>query len=336
MATEPFVDPLAGSQLGTSSSLSPWAAPYVTDMLGKGAALADMPYQGYGGQISAGASGLQNQAFEGLGSLGPNTDISGAAAGAGGIADQAAGMSYGPNTFTSGIFDNAAASQYMSPYLQSSLNPQLDEARRQAEISRMNQAGRLTKAGAYGGSRQAIMESELDRNLQRNLSDITGTGYQDAFTAAQNQFNADQNRGLQAQQYGEQSKQFGAGFGLDALRQQLLARQAQGQLGQGVQGAELERLGALEGAGATQRGIAQEGIAANMRQFEQERDDPYRKVQYMQSLLQGLPIETQDYQYAETSPLSNFFGGASGGLTLWDIISGGFGGGTTPTTTPPG
>ena len=59
-----------------------------------------------------------------------------------------------------------------------------------------------------------------------------------------------------------------------------------------------------------------------MKQFEQERDDPYKKIQYQQSLLQDLPISTQDYQYAETSPLSNFGGGAAGAGTFWDMFFG--------------
>ena len=33
-----------GQIAGQESSLSPYAGPYVTDMLGKGAALADQPY----------------------------------------------------------------------------------------------------------------------------------------------------------------------------------------------------------------------------------------------------------------------------------------------------
>ena len=72
--------------------------------------------------------------------------------------------------------------------------------------------------------------------------------------------------------------------------------------------------------GAQQRDIEQAGITADLRQFEQERDYPYRQVQYMQSLLQGLPISTQEYQYAEPSGLSNFMGGSSGILGLFETL----------------
>jgi hypothetical protein len=51
------------------NTLSNWAAPYVTNMLGQGQALANAPYQAYTGPLSAGASGLQEQAFQGIANL---------------------------------------------------------------------------------------------------------------------------------------------------------------------------------------------------------------------------------------------------------------------------
>jgi hypothetical protein len=52
------------------SSLSSWAGPYVTDMLGRGQALAtQMPYTPYTGPLTPGTSSLQTQAFQGLGAL---------------------------------------------------------------------------------------------------------------------------------------------------------------------------------------------------------------------------------------------------------------------------
>jgi hypothetical protein len=51
------------------SSLSSWAGPYVTEMLGRGQALAGMPYQAYMGPLTAGQSTLQDTAFQGLAGL---------------------------------------------------------------------------------------------------------------------------------------------------------------------------------------------------------------------------------------------------------------------------
>ncbi len=253
-------DPLAGKQTSTESSLSPWAGPTVTDMLGRGTAIAQTPYEAYAGPLTAGPSELQTKAFEGIAGLTIPT---------------AAQTTYNPQMFTA-----QAAQGYMNPYLMAALQPQIDEARRQSDISRVQQAGRLGRAGAYGGSRQAIMESELERGLGANLANITGRGYQTAYDKAMDQFNTEQNRQMQA------------------------ARQAQ-QYG-------LEALGAQTSAGATQRGIDQEGIAADIKQFEEERDYPYKQIQFEQSLLKGLPLQSATYGYQPPSGISEFMGSAAG------------------------
>jgi len=275
------VDPLVGQQSGTESSLSNWAGDYVTGMLGKGQALSETPYQAYTGPLTAGASGLQQQAFQGVAGLALPTNMGG----------------FTPQSFTS----EGTAQQYMNPYLQASLNPQLDEARRQAEISRMGDAARLSKAGAYGGSRQAIMESELNRNLMQKQADITGIGYNTAYDKAANQFNVEQGRGMEAQGVTNQ-------YGLSALTKQ----------------AEL---------GGVQRGIEGEGIAADYGQFKEERDYPFKQVQYQQSLLQGLPLAAQSYTYNEPSTISNLMGTAGGISSLYNAL---FNPAktTTPATTP--
>jgi hypothetical protein len=178
----------------------------------------------------------------------------------------------------------------MNPYLQQSLDPQLAEIRRQAEITRMNDAGRLTKAGAYGGGRQAIMESEGNRNLATQLAATTGQGYNTAYDKAATQFNTEQGLGLNAQNLTNQ-------YGLSAL-------------------------GKTAELGGVQRGIESEGIAADMAQFNQERDFPYKQVQYQQSLLQGMPLATQSYTYQQPSTVANVQGTAGGLSSLYKTLFG--------------
>lgn len=292
------VDPLVGGRTGTSSSLSPWVGPYVTEMLGRGQALASMPMQEYTGQLTAGPSGLQEQAFQGIAGLTMPTQF--------GQATQATQSAMQDLQGAQGAtFGAPQAQQYMSPYLEGALEPQLAEARRQAEIQRVKDAGRLTKAGAFGGSRQAIMESEGARNLLRNLADITGRGYQSAYEQARDQFNVEQNRGL------------------ENLRQQMAGGRQFADIGAAEQGAGLLNLEAQLGAGQTQRDIEQQGLAADYAQFKEQRDFPYKQVQYMQSLLQGLPIETQTISYQEPSTLSTVLGSAGGIKSLYDTLFGG-------------
>ena len=251
-----MADPI-GQPASTTESLAGWAAPYVTGMLGKGEALANQPYQAYGGPLTAGQSGLQTQAFQGLAGLTVPTQQMGG---------------FTPTSFTSGT----TAQDYMSPFMNAALEPQMAEAQRQAEIQRVQNAGRLGKAGAFGGSRQAIMESEGQRNLLRNLADIYGTGMQTAYTQGMGQFNTEQDRAQQAQDLTNR-------YGLAAL-------------------------GAQQIAGGQQRDIEQQGVAADYAQFKEERDDPYKKVQYQQSLLQNLPIAAQEMDYIGQSDVSEVLG----------------------------
>ena len=264
-----LTDPNVGNFTGVESNLSPYVGPYVTEMLGRGQGLASMPYEAYTGPLTAGPSDLQTQAFQGLSSINVPTSDMGA---------------FTPQSFTGGI-----ATQYMNPFLEAALAPQIAEARRQSDISALADATRLTKAGAFGGSRQAILDAERDRNLQQNLAAITGKGYTDAFDRAMGQFNVEQDRGRGVQE--DINK-----FGLAAL-----ARQAN--------------------LGAVQRDIDAEGITADRHQFEEERDFPYKQVQYMQSLLQGLPLATKSYTYQQPSPLSTFASGAGNLASLTDAFT---------------
>lgn len=260
------------------SSLSSWAGPYVTETLGRGQALASMPYQAYMGPLTAGQSDLQTQAFSGLANLTIPT---------------AQQTTYNPASFTA----PGTAQDFMSPYISAALEPQMAEAARQADILRVQNAGRLGRAGAYGGGRQAIMEAEGQRNLTRNLADIYGEGMQTAYTQGMGQFNEEQRRQMDAAQQAQR-------YGLDVLREQ-------------------------QTAGSTQRAIEGEGIAADIAQFEQERDFPQNQVLFMQSLLKGLPLETQSYSYYEPTGLESLSGGAAAIKSTLDALNEYFGGTNT-------
>ena len=84
------------------------------------------------------------------------------------------------------------AAQYMNPYLSAVLTPQLEELRRQSQITQMGTAGKLAQAGAFGGSRQAIMDAETQRNLLAEQNKAIGQGYASAYDRALGQFNIEQ------------------------------------------------------------------------------------------------------------------------------------------------
>jgi len=343
---------MAGEVLPSGSTntqgLADFAAPYITGYLGKAQALSDSPYQTYQGPLTAGQSNLQNTAFTGLGSLTVPPSISGAATTAGNIATQAGALpAYSPTTFTNqysapgayspttSSFDATQAQKYMNPYLQASLNPQLDEARRQSQITQQQNDARMTQGGAFGGGRNAIMNAETQRSLGTNLANITGQGYNTAYGNAMSQFNADQQRKMQEAQFGsgqgmanaqlgaqygseaqranEASKQYGAGYGLQGLQTGLQAAQAQGSLGQLQNQAQLGNINAQLAGGAQQRGIESEGIGADLGEFEKQRQYPYQQVQFLRDMISGLP----------TGSVTNTPGQMSGIGSLLSVLGGG-------------
>jgi hypothetical protein len=298
---------MAGETLPTGSTntqgLADWASPYITNYLGQAQALSQSPYQTYQGPLTTGASNLQNTAFQGLGSLTVPSSIGTAATTAGTIGTTAQGLNYTPTTQS---FDATQAQNYMNPYLQAALNPQLDEARRQSQITQQQNAAKMTQAGGFGGSRQAILDAETQRNLANTQANITGQGYSSAFNNAQQQFNADQQRKMQEAQYG-------AGFGLQGLQTGLQAAQAQGNLGNIANQANLSNLQQQLAGGAQERGITAEGVAADLAEFEKQRQYPYQQVQFQRDMISGLP----------TGAVTNTPGQMSGIGSLLSVLGGG-------------
>jgi hypothetical protein len=267
---------------GTSSqsTLSEYAGPYVTSMLGKAEALSEQPYQVYQGPMTAGESGLQSKVFRGLGNLNFPSQLGqtfsstgayqppamtpgayapgaiGTGAGMSGGIGSLGGMGTAGGTASGTTQPLGMASQYMNPYLQSVLQPQLEDLRRQSQINLQPGMAKMTQAGGYGGGRQAIMESEANRNLLQQQNQAIGQGYASAYDKAMQQFNTEQ-----------------------------------------VQAKTLADI--MSQAGGQQRGIEQEGITADYNEFLAQRDYPQKMLQFQQSMLQGLPIST-----VSTSPAS--------------------------------
>ena len=119
-----------------------------------------------------------------------------------------------------------SADAYMSPYMQNVVDIQQREAQRAADVATTGRKGEQTRAGAFGGSRAAVMDAEAARNLATQKGDIQAQGSQEAYKQAQQQFNAEQAQGLQAQTSNQQA-------GLTVGKENLAANLGVQQLGEG-------------------------------------------------------------------------------------------------------
>jgi hypothetical protein len=158
------------------TAIPEYAKPYMEDVMGKAKALTDInanPYQPYGGQRNADFSQLQQQAFGNIGSMGPASQLgtgTGLATGAG-LGGLMAGQNYAQQAT-----DPNAISSYMSPYMQNVVDYQKSQALRDYQMANPMRKAQATAAGAFGGTRQALVDSEAQRNLNSQLQGIEANG----------------------------------------------------------------------------------------------------------------------------------------------------------------
>jgi hypothetical protein len=355
--------PQPSSQTVTQTNLPEYARPYFEDLLKRGQTTSQVEYQPFGGQRTAPFTPLQQQAFQGIGSLQPSQAVGAGIDVSANVAQQAG--QYGgyqplqaqnlfqaprlqqtristPTVGTGSFADTGVAGQYMSPYMQNVVDIQQREAQRQADIARTQRGAQAASAGAFGGSRQAILEAEAARNLATQKGDIQAQGLQSAYQQAQQAYQTDAQRQLAAQQanqaanlqaqglglnqiqalnqarmqaaqlgaqYGlsglqaaEQSRQFGAGLGLQGLQQQLAAAGQLGALGQTQYGQQLGSLQAQQQAGAAQQAQAQQQLDQQYEEFMRQQFYPQTQLQFYSSLLRGVPVSPQQTMYSYQAP----------------------------------
>jgi hypothetical protein len=309
------------------TNIPEYARPYVETMLGatqkqlfQGTPTGDggfnitgfQPYKAYGGTYDAqgnqtsydpsksvaGFSPLQQQAQQGIANLQVpgqfNQAMRGTTmAGMGGlnVANQA----------TTGGFQNEVGG-YMNPYLDMALQPALQEAQRQYGITGTQQQSAATQAGAFGGSREAIMAAENERNKNTAMNSIIGQGYNQAFQGAQQQYN----QNLQNQL---------SGYGLAGQQAGQLAGIAGQQLGaeQGIYGAQNQM-------GAQQQAQQQQIINQSMQDYANAQQYPLMQLGTMSNMIRGLPMQAQTTQQYAAAPnqLTQGIGAAGAAASLYN------------------
>lgn len=97
-------------------------------------------------------------------------------------------------------FGIGQAREYMSPYMQDVVEQQKQAAVQDYARQLPGMSAAAARAGAKGGTREALVQAEAQRGLQQQLGNIEATGRQQAFQQAQQQFAADRAAQMQAAQ----------------------------------------------------------------------------------------------------------------------------------------
>ena len=208
--------------------------------------------------------------------------------------------------------DPYAVQQYMNPYQSAVTDIQVQAAQRQADIAAQTRKASAARAGAFGGSRQAIENAEANRALASQQDAIRAQGQKDAYDKAIQSMQYGSNLGLQGlggAQSGLNTALQGGQLGLSGIGQALAGQQgalagvgqAGSMYGLGMQGAQSGLAGLNAANQAYQTGI--QGAGMGLQGVNAQLAGTAQGIQGSQAAMQGAGIGLQgvDRQLAGTA-----------------------------------
>jgi len=292
-----------------NTNIPDYAQPYVSNMLNatqaqlfnldsNGQISGFQPYTPYSNDPTkyvAGFSPLQQQAQSSAANLqmpgqyGAATGMAGASGlGSLGVAGQAsqAGQNL-QNTLT----NPGSMAQYMNPYLQNTLAPAEQLLNQQYGMQGASQQGAATQQGAFGGSRNALMQGLNEQNRMLAQNQLVGNAYNQAYQNAQQQATNVANVGLQGQQ-----------TAIQGLGQ---ANTAAGNLA-GIGGQQLSAqqgiIGTQATQGAAQQAQQQQIINQAIQNYATAQQYPLLQLGTMSNMLRGLPMQASTTSIYQAQP----------------------------------
>ena len=298
--------------------LAPFQEDFLADIFASAKALTgDGTQMPFAEQQLADLSPAQQQAIasamSGVGSFAPflekGSEAIGQGIGAVGAGLGTIGSAIGQTAGATYDFDPRSYQQFMDPFMEDTIAATQRDIARQGDIQRANIGANAVSQGAFGGSRQAVAEQELARNVMdqqaRTGAQLRSQGFAQAQNLAQQ---AASQRAQQALKQAQLTGQLGQTTG--ALGSQIGQMGVQtaglGQLGQqmGVQAAGLGQLGqqmgvqdinTLLGIGGLEQGQAQKGLDIARANELARQSLPYQQVGFMSDIFRGVPALQQTY-----------------------------------------
>ena len=221
------------------------------------------------------------------------------------------------NSKTGGYDASNAVGAFMSPYMQNVIDVQNEAAKRQADLARTQRNAQATRAGAFGGSRQAIENAEANRSLQSLMNNNQLQGQQAAYQGA-----------LQNMQYGAGLGLQGLGVGLQGVSGAQQGYGMAGQAGASLANIGNQQLAAQQGilglqqqVGGQQQAQEQQIINQAIQNYANQQQAPMQAYNQYNALLRGYAVPgmtTTQYQAAPsmTSQIAGLGTAAAGAYGL--------------------
>lgn len=302
-------------QVVTSNSLPGWAEDFYKFSTAERKRLYEQSqqlaadnkdYQPYGGQRIQGFTEDQTAAMggirdlidgRGVNALGEAMDMT---RGAGAPVD----MSIDPDRVTTQT-GAAGIEGWENPYREQVVQRSLDAMDRRHAMDEQKDAAAATTAGAYGGSRHAVLDSLRDADHMRARGDMAAQMYDQGFQYAGQQMQADRGRTMQADTFNSQ-------MGLSAFnanrdqantnaQRGLAGAQLIGSLGETDFTTQGRGLQALMGAGAMQQDFGQANLDLAYGDFQAQQQHPFVMQGFQSAALEGIPFNAPGYASSTTT-----------------------------------
>lgn len=280
-----------------------WLSDYTQGLIARANTVAAEPYQAYQGPRIAGFSPFQtdaqNMAKENVGKWSPLTDAAqsgyqGVLGGPGALSQASPYLKAGTGSYTDQV------ERYMNPYVNNVIDRSTDLATRKLQEQLMPAINQnFIKSGAYGSAGQ-------QRAVGQALRDVTGEIQSQSRAALSDAYNQGaQLQGTEAMRQLQAGQMAGSLYGQD-MSNRLQASQGLGGLGQMIQSMRGTDAAALAAAGADQQNLTQRNLDLAYGDFQQQRDFPLQRVNWMSSIINGLPSMGGTTQTQNTGPAQSY------------------------------
>ena len=202
-----------------------------------------------------------------------------------GIGQTQAGQAFTAST-ASGAPALSSVGSYMTDYNKNVADVAAREMRDQSAIEQQGIGAQAANVGAFGGSRQAILEAERQKNLTQGVGDLYAKAQADAYQTALSA----------SQQDRQQQLQSSLGMSTTAGQQQALGQ------------ADIQQQMGIGGLG---RQMDQQALDLGYNNFLAERDYPKSQLGFYSNILQGTPY-SQSTVGSTYTPQPSFLNQAMG------------------------
>lgn len=165
--------------------------------------------------------------------------------------------------------DEGVADSYINPYTKGVTDIAAREVEKRNKERVAERGAKAVQAGAFGGMAHGFQESQNDLNLDQTISDTYLRGGSDAWNSGYNAFSGDMSRKLQG----------GAAKAGVATTEQSV---------------DTQDMNSLLSTGSLERGIDQAALDTAYGDFREQREWPYKQLNFALGALAGAPYEVQE------------------------------------------